>query len=141
MIRGHPPQIKFSSSLIKLEYHVNLSYLHLHQCAISRAPIPRILPRQPLTIKGLRGYLAGSVCVNTSTRREPSAFEQNTGCATRGYGHRHGRGVRARVQVRAQARVRAYLQRQFVNIKQRQQHPNKFMRRLREYCAIEVLRS
>jgi len=30
-------------------------------------------------------------------------------------------------------------QRQFVDIKQRYQHPNKFTRRLTEYCAIDVL--
>ena len=29
-VGGHPPLIEFSSSLIKLEYHVNLSCLHLH---------------------------------------------------------------------------------------------------------------
>ena len=35
---------------------------------------------------------AGSVCVDTSTRREPSAFEQNTGYTTHGC----GRGRRRR---------------------------------------------
>ena len=39
LIYGHPPLIEFSSFLIKLEYHVNLSCLHLHQCAaIARTP-------------------------------------------------------------------------------------------------------
>jgi hypothetical protein len=30
LIFGHPPLIKFGSSLIKLGYHVNLCCLHLH---------------------------------------------------------------------------------------------------------------
>ena len=29
-VNGNPPLIEFSSFLIKLEYHVNLSCLHLH---------------------------------------------------------------------------------------------------------------
>ena len=30
LTHGHPPLIKFSSAPIKLEYHMNLSCLHLH---------------------------------------------------------------------------------------------------------------
>ena len=40
LIRGHPPLIEFSSFLIKLEYHVNLSCLHLHQRATVARPYP-----------------------------------------------------------------------------------------------------
>ena len=40
LIRRHPPLIKFSSFLIKLEYHVNLSCLHLHQHATVARPYP-----------------------------------------------------------------------------------------------------
>ena len=29
-IHGHPPLVEFSSFLIKLKYHVDLSCLHLH---------------------------------------------------------------------------------------------------------------
>ena len=38
----------------------------------------------PLTVERRRGRPTGSVRVDTSTRREPSAFEQNTGYTTRG---------------------------------------------------------
>jgi hypothetical protein len=31
LVRGHPQLIEFSSSLIKLEYYVNLGCLHLHR--------------------------------------------------------------------------------------------------------------
>ena len=89
MIHGHPPLIEFSSSLIKLEYYVNLSCLHLHQCTTVTRPYTKYylafalpIPTQSLTVDRLRGRPAGSVCVNTSTRRELSAFEQNTGYTT-----------------------------------------------------------
>ena len=94
-----------------------------------------LFPPQTLTVEGLCGYLVGFVCVNTLTCRELSAFKQNTGV-----GMVVGAVVGAvvgRAQARAQAQVRACSQRQFVNIKQRQQHPNKFMRRLTGYCAIK----
>ena len=38
----------------------------------------------PLTVERRRGRPTGSVRVDTSTRREPSAFERNTGYTTRG---------------------------------------------------------
>ena len=36
---------------------------------------------------------------------------------------------------------RAYSQRQFIDIKQREQHPNKFTQRITGFCAIEALQS
>ena len=67
-----------------------------------RAPIPKILPRicltyshPSLTVERLRRRPAGFICINTSTRREPSAFKQNTGYTTRGHGRR-GHGCRPR---------------------------------------------
>ena len=38
-----------------------------------------LFPHQPLTVKCVCGRPTGSVCVNTSTHREPPAFKQNTG--------------------------------------------------------------
>ena len=71
--------------------------------------LPYLFPPQPLTVECLRGRPAGSVCVNTSTYREPSAFEQNTGYATRGLGR--GRGCRrAGASAGTQARVQACLE-------------------------------
>jgi hypothetical protein len=53
-VDGHPsidtPLIKFSSLLIKLEYHVNLSCLHLHRCATVTA-IPKGAVRLQLHIQ------------------------------------------------------------------------------------------
>ena len=46
---------------------------------------------------------------------------------------------RARARAQTQARSRACSQRQFVDIKQRSQHPNTFTRRPIGYCAIKVL--
>jgi hypothetical protein len=40
---------------------------------------PLLLIQQPLTVECRRGRLAGFIRVDISTRREPSAFEQNTG--------------------------------------------------------------
>ena len=51
-----------------------------------------------------------------------------------------GVGVDAGAGAGAGAR-RACSQRQFVDIKQREQHPNKFTQRLTGYCAIEALQS
>src|ERR1700722_3700585 len=95
------PPIEFGSFLIKLEYHVNLSCLHLHQCAT----IARPHSTQPLTVERRRGRLANSIRVDTSTRREPSAFKQNTGYTTRGRGRGRGRG-RTREHRRERRRAR-----------------------------------
>src|ERR1700722_14309720 len=103
LIYGHPPLIEFSSFLIKLEYHVNLSYLHLHQYAT----ITRPYSTQPLTVKRRYGYLANSIRVNISTRHEPSAFKQNTGYTTRGRRRGRGRGCgRTRGRTREHRRER-----------------------------------
>ena len=61
-------------------------------------PLLRI--QEPTTVKRRRGRPANSTnthCVNTSTRREPSAFKRNTGYTRRG--RRRGRG-RVRGDVR-----------------------------------------
>jgi len=59
---------------------------------------PLLLIQEPLTVKRRRGRPAGSTAgstnrrrIDTSTRREPSAFKQNTGYTTRGHGRGRGR--------------------------------------------------
>ena len=104
MILGPPPPIGFSSSLIKLEYHVNLGlFASALVRDLSRAYNPKyflafaltyLFPLRPLTAECLSGRLAGSVCVNMSTYRKPLAFKQNTGYTTRGHGR--GRGHKGR---------------------------------------------
>ena len=92
MIYGHPPLIEFSSFLIKLEYHVNLCCLHLHQYATVARPYYNLAFALPLTVERRRGRPTGSVRVNISTSHEPSASEQNTGYTTCGRGRRRRRG-------------------------------------------------
>jgi hypothetical protein len=50
------------------------------------------IPPKPLTIERRRSRPVGSVRVDTSTCRELSAFEQNTGYTTRERGRGRGRG-------------------------------------------------
>ena len=69
---------------------MNLSLHRLSRAHIT-SHLPYLFPPQPLTVESLRGRPAGSVCVNTSTHREPLAFEQNTGYTTRGHGRGRGR--------------------------------------------------
>ena len=67
--------------------------------------LPYLFSPQPLTVESLRGGPAGFVGVNTSTHREPSAFEHNTGYTTRGRWRGHGRrraGAGASADVLAQ---------------------------------------
>jgi hypothetical protein len=72
------------------------------------------LPSFPraLTVERRRGRPAGSTAgftnrrrIDTSTRREPSAFERNTGYTTSGRGRGRGRGVPAKAACRRQAEV------------------------------------
>ena len=57
MIRGHPPLIEFSSFLIKLEYHVNLSFASMRD---RRAPIPKTTPLPRLALFALVHRLIAS---------------------------------------------------------------------------------
>ena len=66
---------------------------------------PLLLIQEPLTVERRRGRPAGSTagstnrgCIDTSTRREPSAFERNTGYTNRGRGRGRGRGRRGSAQ-------------------------------------------
>ena len=63
---------------------MNLCCLHLHQYATVARPYYNLAFALPLTVERRRGRPTGSVRVDTSTRRELSAFEQNTGYTTRG---------------------------------------------------------
>jgi hypothetical protein len=67
--------------------------------------LPYLSPLQPLTVERRRGRPAGSVRVDISTRREASAFEQNTGYTMRGRGRGRGLG-RGRGRVRGRRRER-----------------------------------
>ena len=55
---------------------------------------PLLLIQQPAVVERLRGRPVGSTAsrIDTSTRREPSAFERNTGYTGRGRGRGRGRG-------------------------------------------------
>ena len=63
---------------------MNLCCLHLHQCATVARTYLKSRICFTSTVERRRGRPTGSVRVDTSTRREPSAFEQNTGYTTRG---------------------------------------------------------
>src|ERR1700733_1564575 len=83
LIHGHPPLIEFSSSLIKLEYHVNLSCLHLHYCATATATAPAPAPTRiyPLFCSNTNG----SQRVDVSMRIEP-AVRPRRRSTVRGWG-------------------------------------------------------
>ena len=92
---------------------MRLTCLHLHREQLLRAytqDITSHLVHLSLPLLWLSTYYpAGSATpnwVDTSTRREPSAFERNTGYTMRGRGRGRGRGVGVGAGVPAEAAYR-----------------------------------
>jgi len=134
LIHGHPPLIEFGSFLIKLEYHVDLSCLHLHQCAtVARLYLkPRICltsncwaPPRPPDWPRSRWYIDSSWAISIWT--EYQVYYAWAWAWARAQGVYRSARPRSVVrptcihqaQAQARARARACLQRQFVDIKQR----------------------
>ena len=106
--RWTPPQIGFGACLNKLEYHVRLTYLHLHRenqsTRLSKLTphLPQLCIQEPAIVERCHGWPIGSTTgsiianrVDKFTCREPLAFERNTGYSPTGRMRRRGAGVGA----------------------------------------------